>query len=164
VLNLVPVLDTLVSLIAFMLFTMSFIILVSVESPFPEASPNSVQEAIKQKPLQLTLTVRDGEVEVWSPFSLVAPKKIPNEVPAQPNLRAIHEYLVTVKQKFPTENKIVLVPENGTSYDVLIAIMDTVRMLEPSDPAIFAANTSGTTQALKGLFPDVIFGNLLGDK
>ena len=34
---------------------------------------------------------------------------------------------------------------------------------DPTDPAIFVKNKAGLDEATKFLFPDVIFGNLLGD-
>jgi hypothetical protein len=42
--------------------------------------------------------------------------------------------------------------------------MDAARGLEASDPPIFVKNaTTGNDEALKTLFPNVIFGNLLGE-
>jgi biopolymer transport protein ExbD len=164
ILNLVPMLDAMVTLIGFLLFTMSFLALSSIESPFPELSASSVQEKLKERPLQLTLSLRDGEAEIWSPFEKFAPKKIPHNPDGTPDLRAIHGALVEVKQKFPLETKIVFVPFAGASYDVLISVMDAVRMLDPTDPPLFVRNEkTGTDISLKTLFPEVIFGNLLGD-
>ncbi len=163
-LNLVPILDTMVTLIGFLLFTMSFLTLVSIESPFPEANSADVAKKLKEKPLQLTVSVREKDTEIWSPFELIPAKTIPNPIPGQPDIRAIHEALVGVKQKFPHENKVVIVPFPGATYDVLVSTMDTVRVLEPTDPPIFVKNEkTGNDEPLKLLFPDVIFGNLLGD-
>jgi biopolymer transport protein ExbD len=163
-LNLVPILDTMVTLIGFLLFTMSFLALVSIESPFPQATPESVQEKLKERPLQLTLTLREDEAEIWSPFEKVPARKIPNSSDRVPDIRAIHEHLVAIKQQFPNEASIVLVPYSGATYDVLISIMDTIRMVEASDTPIYAKNAAtGNDEVVKLLFPNVIFGNLLGD-
>lgn len=163
-LNLVPILDTLVALLSFMLLTTAFLSIVSVESPFPETSAKQLQELEKkEKPLQLTLSLREKDAEIWSPFDRIAPIRLANTPEGQADLKAIHEALVTVKQKFPNELKIVLVPYGGVSYDVLVSVMDSVRMMEPTDPPIFTKNAaSGVDEAVKRLFPDVIFGNLLG--
>lgn len=163
-LNLVPILDTMVTLIGFMLFTTSFLSIVSIESPFPQASTQEVEEKLKEKPLQLTVTLRENEIEVWSPFERIAPKKIPHAAPGLPNVRGLHEALLSVKQQFPHETKVVIVPTPTTNYDTLISMMDSIRGIEPTDPPIFAKNpTTGNDQAVKFLFPEVIFGNLLGD-
>ncbi|MGZ3708243.1 MAG: hypothetical protein ACXWPM_05415, partial [Bdellovibrionota bacterium] len=45
-LNLVPILDTMVTLIGFLLFSMSFLAVVNIESVVPQASPKNVQEKL----------------------------------------------------------------------------------------------------------------------
>jgi biopolymer transport protein ExbD len=163
-LNLVPILDTLVALIAFLLFTMSFLNIVGIESPFPIASTEQVEQKLKEKPLQLTVSLRDKDAEIWSPFEKIPSKTIPNTGPGQPDLKAIHEALIDVKKQFTSETHVVIVPTAGTNYDTLIAVMDTMRGVDPTDPPIFAKNPkTGVDEQTKLLFPDVIFGNLLGD-
>ncbi len=164
VLNLVPILDTMVTLIGFMLFTMSFLTLASIESPFPEASEEVQKETIKERPLQLTVSLRDNEAEVWSPFNKFPAKTFPNLEGGAPDIIRIHQALIEVKQQFPTETKVVFVPNIGTDYATLIAIMDSARGLEATDPTIYVKNkTTGVDAPAKDLFPNVIFGNLLGD-
>ena len=163
-LNLVPILDTMVTLIGFLLFTTSFLAIVSIESPLPQASPEQVQEKIQEKPLQLTLTLRENEVEIWSPFNKIPSQSIANTAEGEINLKAIHEALIEVKKSFPAEDQIVLAPNTKTPYEVLIALMDTVRNLDPTDPSLFMKNEkTGVDEPAKTLFPKVVFGNLLGD-
>jgi biopolymer transport protein ExbD len=163
-LNLVPILDTMVALIGFMLFTTSFLTIVAIESPFPQASTQEVEQKLLEKPLQLTVTMRDKEAEIWSPFERIATKTIPNVAVGQPDTRAIHDALIEIKKQFPGETHIVIVPQAGMNYDILITVMDAMRTLEPTDPPIFAKNAkTGIDEQTKILFPDVIFGNLLGD-
>ena len=163
-LNLVPIIDTMVALIAFMLFTTSFLALVTIESPFPTSSSEEMVQNLKEKPLQLTLSIRDKDTEIWSPFDKIPPKVIPNVSPGQPDIKLIHEALLAVKQKFPFESKIVLEPYASATYDILISVMDSMRMVDAGDPPLFRKDpATGNDQAVKVLFPDVIFGNLLGD-
>jgi biopolymer transport protein ExbD len=163
-LNLVPILDTMVALISFLLFTTSFIAIVSMQSPFPEISREDVQKKLTQKPLQLTVTLREREVELWSPFERIPAHTIPNGPNGQVDLKALHDATVAVKQKFPAETQVVLVPYAGASYDTLVAVMDSIRLSDPGDPPVFSVNPkTGVNEAIKTLFPDVIFGNLLGD-
>lgn len=163
-LNLIPILDAMMTLIAFMLFTMSFLAIVSVESPFPTASRQDNQQKLKERPLQLTLSVRVKDVEIWSPFEKIRPKTIPHLPEGTVDTKSIHEALLGVKQQFPTENQIVLAPHAQANYDTLIAVMDSVRMMEPTDPPLYLKNpTTGVDEAVKILFPNVVFGNLLGD-
>jgi biopolymer transport protein ExbD len=152
-----------VTLIGFLLFTTSFLSIVNVESTFPEANKN-LENSLKEKPLQLTLSLGEKEAEIWSPFDRIQPKKIPNTEPGQPDLKAIHESLIEIKKGFPQESKLVLIPNAASNYDTLISVMDSARMLDAGDPPIFAKNAqTGTDEAVKNLFPEIIFGNLLGD-
>jgi biopolymer transport protein ExbD len=163
-LNLVPVLDAMVTLIAFLLFTMSFLTIVSIESPFPTASPKDVEQKLKEKPLQLTISLNAKDTEIWSPFERIQSKKVPNTPEGQPDVKAIHEVLLGVKQQFPRETQVVMAPYPGITYDMLVSIMDSTRNIDKTDPPIFVKNqTSGNDEPLKALFPDIMFGNLLGD-
>lgn len=161
-LNLVPILDTMVTLIGFLLFTMSFFTLVTIESPVPVVNPAEQVEKLKERPLQLTLSMHEKDVEIWSPFQKVEAKTIPNLPDGAPDFKAIHETLIAVKQKFPTENKIVFAPLKTANYELLIMLMDNMRMLEPTDPAIFAKNLqTGVDIPIKMLFSEIVYGNLM---
>jgi biopolymer transport protein ExbD len=163
-LNLVPILDAMVTLIGFLLFTTSFLVITSIETPMPQASSTQNEEQLKEKPLQLTVSVRNNETEIWSPFEKIQKKIVPNLSTGQPDLKSIHESLLEIKKQFPSENKIVLVPYAGATYDILVALMDTARLFDTTDPAIFAKNPkTQIDEKAKLLFPEVVFGNLLGD-
>jgi len=162
-LNLVPMMDTFVTLISFLLYTMAFLSMVMVETPLPTANPSEVAEKLKEKPLQLTVSFRKDETEIWSPFQKIAAKKIKNLPDGELDLKTLHDSLVAIKQKFPNENQVVLAPTGGMSYENIIASMDVIRILDAVDPPIFVKNaTTGIDEPLKQLFPSVVFGNILG--
>ena len=162
-LNLVPILDAMVTLIAFLLFSMSFLVLVHIESPFPTASTKDLEQKLKEKPLQLTVSLHEKDVEIWSPFERIKPKVIPNQADGTLDLKAFHAALIEVKQKFMPETKVVLVPYATATYDILISVMDSMRVLTPTDPPMFQKNEkTGIDEPLKLLFPEVVYGNLLG--
>lgn len=163
-LNLVPMIDALVTLITFLLFTMSFFAFVSIESPLPMTSKADVQQKLKEKPLQLTVSITEKDMEVWSPFKLIPSKKIPNLEEKKPDTKTLHELILGIKEKFPKENKIVLSPYKEASYDILVSIMDAVQTIEPTDPPLFIENPeTKINEQAKFLFNQIIFGNLLGD-
>jgi len=162
-LNLVPILDSMVTLISFLMYTMSFMALVSVETPFPQASKETNEKKLKEKPLQLTVSIREKELEIWSPFDRIAPVVIKNVEEGKPDTTQLHTKLIEVKQKFPKESQIVFVPTSAMNYDTMVALMDSIRVLEPTDPPIFAPNPeTGMDEPAKQLFPQIVFGNLLG--
>jgi len=157
-------LDALVTLIGFLLFSMSFLSLVSVETPMPQDSPEQVQQKILEKPLQLTVSLRDKETEIWSPFGRIKPQTLPHSADGMPDTAAIHSALIEIKKQFLGENKVVLVPTGATSYDILVSVMDSLRNIDPTDPPVFKRNEeTGNDEPVKTLFPEVIFGNLLGE-
>ncbi|MEK6707154.1 MAG: biopolymer transporter ExbD [Bdellovibrionota bacterium] len=163
-LNLVPFIDAMVTMIGFMLFTISFIAIVSVESPFPIISQQDMMEKLKERPIQLTLTIKEKETEIWSPFEKIKSRTIPHMPSGLPDTTSIHSVLLEVKQQFPLEKKIVLVPTAQTNYDTLISLMDSMRLINTTDPPIYAKNpATGLDEVIKDLFPEVVFGNLLGD-
>jgi biopolymer transport protein ExbD len=163
-LNLVPMMDTFVVLIAFLLYTMASIVMNHVETPLPTASPTEVAEKLKENPLQLTVSFRKDETEIWSPFKKIDAKKIPNTPEGTPDVLAIHQRLVEVKQQFPNENQVVLAPTGSTSYDSLVASMDVIRLLDATDTPIIVRNKdTGVDEALKFLFPEIVFGNVLSN-
>jgi biopolymer transport protein ExbD len=153
-----------VTLIGFLLFTTSFLAMVSIESLLPQASPEQVQEKIKEKPLQLTVTVRDDDVQLWSPFQKFPDKFVANLPDGTLDTKSIHDAAIEIKKLFPIEETVVLAPKRGTAYENLILIMDAMRNIDPTDPPLYHKNVqSGVDEPTKSLFPKVVFGNLLGD-
>jgi biopolymer transport protein ExbD len=103
-LNLVPMLDALVTMIAFLMYTMAFLSLTMIESPLPMVSSEENTAKLRERPLQLTLTLSDKDVLLWSPFDLIPQQRIPNRDDGSPDTIKIHEAALAIKQKFPTEN------------------------------------------------------------
>lgn len=165
--NLVPMLDALVTMISFLMYTMAFLSFTMIESPLPIVSSEENQRQLKDPPLQLTLSIKDNELLLWSPFDRLPQMNIPN-VPDQdgkpaPDLLKLHEALIGIKQKFPKENKLILVPKAATSYDTIVTVVDAAKNLEKTDLPILVKNEkTGMDEPAKYLFDEVVFGNLLG--
>ena len=162
-LNLVPMLDALVTMIAFLMYTMAFLSLTMIESPLPMVSSEQNQAKLKEKPLQLTLTINDKDILLWSPFDLIPQQHIANRDDGSVDVLKLHEAVIAIKQKFPAENNLILVPKASTSYDTIVAVLDSARNIEKTDPVISIENpTTHIQEQAKVIFSDVIFGNLLG--
>ena len=156
-------LDALVTMISFLMFTMAFLSFTMIESPIPMVSSQENEAKLKEPPLQLTLTIKDSEVTLWSPFDHIQPVSIPNKPEGGIDLLKMHEALVGIKQKFPHENQIAFVPKGGTTYDDIVQILDSVRNFDKTDPPVAVLNEkTGVSEQAKQLFGDVIFANLLG--
>lgn len=158
-------LDALVTMIAFLMYTMAFLQFTMLESPLPVVSTEENQAQLKEKPLQLTLTVQKDSLLLWSPFELIPRTLIKNLSESQVDVSRLHEALITIKQSHPLEQKLVLVPMAQTSYDTIVALLDSARLLEKTDPPILAKNPkTGVGESIQSLFPEIVFGNLLGDE
>lgn len=129
-LNLIPMMDTFVTLIGFLLYTMAFLGLVVLDSPIPQLSPEQVLEKIPQKPLQLTVTVEKSALLIWSPFGKITPVTIPH-LGSAPNFEKLTLELRKIKARFAKEEQAVLLPLDGTSYEWLIDSMDAIRIAFP---------------------------------
>lgn len=164
-LNLVPMLDCLVTMISFLLYSMTFLALVSIDSPAPTVSKEMNEAKVLEKPLQLTLTIRVENVEIWSPFDRISARKIAHLPDGAFDLQAIHEALVSVKRQFPLDDQLVLMPATLSSYGDLISLMDISRVLDISDEPIIHKNpANGVDEDVRVLFPKIVFGNLLGGR
>ncbi len=166
--NLVPMLDALVTMISFLMYTMAFLSLTMVESPLPMVSSEENQQQLKEPPLQLTLTVNDNDLLIWSPFDRIPQTTIPNTTDKDgnptPDFLKLHDALLEIKKQFPNETKLVLMPKAYSSYDRIIGLIDASQHLEKTDPVIVVKNKeTGVDEPAKTLFSEVVFGNLLGD-
>ncbi len=161
--NLIPMMDALVTMIAFLLYTMAFLSFSMIESPLPIVSSEVNQSQLKDKVLQLTVTLNDKDALIWSPFDLIPQTHIAHRADGSVDVLKLHEELIKIKQKFPNENKVVLVPKSSTSYDTIVTVLDATRNLDKTDTVISMKNEkTGVQEQVKALFPEVIFGNLLG--
>ena len=157
-------LDALVTMISFLMYTMAFMAFTMIESPLPIVSSEQNEVQLKEKPLQLTLTVEDQGLLLWSPFEQIPQTTIPNRPDRSVDTMKLHEALIGIKQKFPAENKIILVPKKDTTYEVIVAVLDASKVLDKTDPIISVKNEkTGIQEQVKNLFGDVVFGNLLGE-
>ncbi len=161
--NLIPMLDALVTMISFLMYTMAFLSLSMIESPLPIVSTEENEVQLKDKPLQLTLTLREQDVLVWSPFELIPQTALPNRPDGSIDILRLHERLIEIKQKFMAEKKLILVPRADTSYETIVAVLDAARSLDRTDPVLSILNEkTGVREQVKQLFPETVFGNLLG--
>jgi len=67
----------------------------------------------------------------------------------------LHDYLVQLKKKFPSETAITLLCEDDTPYEVMIHTMDAVRL--------YNEKMNGQT-IKKELFPSISIGSAPADK
>lgn len=157
-LPLVPIMDAFVTLIAFLLMATSLLAVTLIDTPVPLVSSNPPDN---KRPLSLTIRVEEDRLLIESPFNLIQRQEIPRTDQAY-NLTKLHDVLLEIKNKFPDEKQVVLMPTPTTKYDDLIQIMDASRKITEGDPPLYRKDENGQDQVVTDLFPDVVFGNVLG--
>lgn len=76
------------------------------------------------------------------------------------DLEGLRNYLVALKEKYSYERTIIFEPRIDLVYEEMVLIMDAVRMLRSTDPAIFTKDEDGLDKRIYELFDDIIFGNI----
>ena len=143
---LVPMIDIFTVLVTFLLMTAVFSRTVILQMNLPAA-----QTEFKEPPpgLQIEVMVRKELLQVadrnTGPLAT-----LPNTATG-PNYDGLTEYLKRVKQKFPEKTDASILLEPDTLYDVVVQVMDHVRVFEAKDA------TNNTIQA--ELFPDISMGD-----
>ncbi|MGE4233337.1 MAG: ExbD/TolR family protein [Bacteriovoracia bacterium] len=166
-LNLVPILDAMVTLIAFLLFSSSFLAIAVIDTPAPVlGTPDQQEQQSKDRPLQLTAMISAHRILIqdWTGSRekhIIANVEDPNTGDSRYDFEKFHQLLLQIKNRYPKETKLILKPDSGVAYETIIELIDRARFFEPTDPALFKTNAQGVDEVEKKLFPEVIFGNIM---
>ena len=76
------------------------------------------------------------------------------------DLEKLHTTLITIKQRNQKENTVILEPIANLDYEELIIVMDSIRMLNKTDPSFYNKDKDGLDKKSESLFSNIIFGNI----
>ena len=143
--NVVPMIDMMIILVFFLIFTAVFTKTNVLELNLPGAD-----SAVPDLPegLNLEVIIRKDRIEVADRGTGLL-KSLPLAADAKYDLKGLSDYLQLVKSKYPDKTDATILLEQDIQYDTLVQVMDTVR--------VFAADGSGWN--LGELFPDVSVGD-----
>ena len=144
-LNIVPMIDMMVILVFFLLFTAVFSNTNILELNLP--APNSSVPELP-KGLQLEIHVRRGSLDIADRNSGVL-RSLPMKADGY-DYKGLSDFLQFVKSKYPTTTEAAVLLEQDIPYDVLVQTMDNVRLFEKDDPPLFTKVE---------LFPDISVGD-----
>lgn len=159
-LNLVPILDAIFILIFFLLMSAQFVKIYEIGSDVPIVS-NTPPPKTKKKPLSLTLKITKAGFVLTTGVSQRVYKRISKNKESKYDLLRLHDELVSIKRKNTTENVIVFEPIVDLTYEEIIEIMDTVRLMKNTDDSIMVKGKDGLDQPTRTLFHKIMFGNLM---
>ena len=144
---LVPMIDIFTVLVTFLLMTAVFSRTVIMELKLPAPGTDSAEP---QKGLVLEVVLRKSGLTVQDRSGGVL-KRLPRADAGAPyDLAGLSAYLQTVKAQFPQVTEATLLLEGDISYDHLVQVMDTVRIVEQRRYGRFVQQE---------LFPDVSLGD-----
>ena len=148
-LNIVPMIDMMVILVFFLIFTAVFSKTNVLQLNLPSASTAAPVDL--PKTLKLEVIVRADDLVVNDRNS--GPLKTFANTPAGPDLDALSTFMRQVKSQFPDMTDATVLASPATSYDTLVQVMDTVRVYQlPVAPFSKAE-----------LFPDISIGDAPDD-
>ncbi|MBC7983841.1 MAG: biopolymer transporter ExbD [Candidatus Obscuribacterales bacterium] len=143
--NVVPMIDMMVILVFFLIFSAVFTRTSILELNLPAA--NAVVPDLPQG-LQLEVVVRKDRIDVADRGTGLL-KSFPSLQPARYDFVALSEYLQLVKSKYPDKTDASILLEEDIAYDILVQTMDSVRLFQ----------TPGKSYNYGELFPDVSVGD-----
>jgi biopolymer transport protein ExbD len=144
-LNIVPMIDMMVILVFFLLFTAVFSNTNILELNLP--APNSSVPELP-KGLNLEIIVRQNTIEVADRNSGVL--KTVAKVEGEYDYAGLSTFLRDVKARYPTVLAASVLLETDIPYDVLVQTMDTTRVWQ---------NREGVGMQNVDLFPDISVGD-----
>ena len=147
-LNITAFMNLMVVLTPFLLITAVFSRVAVLELNLPASQSQASADEVPQ--FQLEITVRDSGIEVGdrNAGTLSRIEKTGENYP----LEELSAYLAKIKAQFPDKGDATVLLEPEVSYQVLVAVMDRVRVAESRDPA--------DNRLIKSdLFPEVSIGD-----
>ena len=142
--NVVPMIDMMIILVFFLIFTAVFTKTNILELNLPGAD-----SAVPDLPegLNLEVIVRKDKIEIADRGTGLL-KSVPTNGGAY-DLVGLQDYLKLVKTKYPDKTDATILLEQDIAYDTLVKVMDTVRVFP----------VPGSKWDVAELFPDVSVGD-----
>ena len=147
-LNITAFMNLMVILVPFLLITAVFSRLAVLELDLPSA--NSAAQDPEEPELMLEITVREGLIEVGDRAGGTLSRISSSD--SSYDLDALSTYLQRVKRQCPAKSNATVLLEPDISYQVLVEVMDTVRVAELVDEA--------SSEVVRyELFPEISIGD-----
>jgi biopolymer transport protein ExbD len=144
-LNIVPMLDVMVILAFFLIFTAVFsktsILEVNLPGPGAQATPQAAT-------LELEVIVRRSGLEVADRNAGVL-EQVPATASGQDVVR-LSAYLEGIKERFPDKTNATLLVAEDVDYDTIVQVMDAVRVRQ---------SNAGGRVVRRELFPHIALGD-----
>jgi biopolymer transport protein ExbD len=163
-LNLAPILDIIVSVVPMLLLSIAFVQVKMIETPVPQAVAEAIQRAEEKEDTQIRLQVSSKDGFTFNVVTKGHEQKfqIPNRQ-SKWDYDGLQRTAFEVRQKYPQIFKLDMAPEGDVNLNDLVEVMDRIRK-DPADRKIaFVDPKNGDKFETSLMFPNVVFGNVMGD-
>jgi biopolymer transport protein ExbD len=157
-LNLTALMDILSNLLFFLLASFGATIIMAINTTVPTQSADKSDVADTPQSVTLNVSLSKTKVDIsatgqqQSEAELAAFRKSIAYVGELPDFAAISEHLYAIKQKYPRSDTMILTPESGIQYHLLIKTMDAAREMY--------VKVDGKS-TLVALFPTVVLSTIV---
>jgi biopolymer transport protein ExbD len=166
-LNLAPMLDMMVALVPFLLLSIAFVRLVVVETKIPQPVAKALKQDRDKKDrdvnIRMEVSAKKGVMILVKEKGKKTKKYSVKLKEGSFDVDAVHSKLVSIKQQYPKVFRLEILPKDNVVYKDVVQLMDTARYTTNSDPQLFVVDDETKEKVpSKLIFPDVIFGNVVG--
>ena len=148
-LDITAFLNLMVILVPFLLITAVFSRITIVDLYLP---PESQAESSNREKFRLEIIIRKNQIGIYEASSGLS--KVLRAKEGVFNFEQLSEHLTTLKSRFPKQRVAAILAEPDVSYDVLVQVMDHVRMRGRSDESGRAELST-----IDELFPGISIGD-----
>lgn len=146
-LNILPFLNIMVVLVAFLLVNAVFAAMAVLDITLPTDAAAAQQQEDNKPKIVLEVMIYDDYLLVND--RVTGPLKQLPHLDGQLDTKGLHQYLIKVKEQFPDVANITVLSENDTPYQSLISVMDA---------ATFQRVVINGHDVRQSLFPDISIG------
>ena len=132
-LNLIPIMNLMVTLIPFLLLGAAFYHLGTIPASLPQqAAAADVKKPVDIK-VTLNMEVKPDELRVsgsaagLDEASTSALKKVFPNISGRADVKGLQAHLESIKAQYPKSDTVVVIPDENTRYEDLVVILDTIR-------------------------------------
>ena len=130
-----------------------------INSDVPMVSASSPPVKDDRPPLALTLEIQSNQISVFTGVPSVLKRSF-NKINGEYDLNSLRTFLIELKKNNNKGSSVIFEPRINLEYQEIVKIMDSVRGLKKTEPAIFKKDKDGSDIRVKKLFDNIIFGNI----
>jgi biopolymer transport protein ExbD len=157
-LNLTALMDILSNLLFFLLAAFGATIVMVINATVPVQSADESGVADSKRAVTLNVSVNQGGFRVSALGTAFTQEELDAMARTIPlhgkthDFAALTKHLKGIKENFPKSDTVILTPESGLKYDVLVRTMDAAREYESKE---------GVTMHTFALFPTVVVSTVV---